>query len=90
MSNRKEELIYKYFDKYCAGVLVPDIDNENWLELSVHPDSAGYSTDSKALYYNGRIADQVISIFSVTKKEFETYMKEWFEDRHKLKVLVIV
>ena len=88
--DKKKNLIFKYFDKYCSGDLVPEVGNEDWLQPSVDVDSFGYSTEHNALYYNGKIADQVISIFSVTKKDFQTYMKEWFEDRHKLRALVVL
>ena len=88
--DRKKNLIFKYFDKYCVGDLVPEVGNENWLQPTVDTDSFGYSVEHKALYYNGQIAEQVIGIFSVNKKDFQIYMKEWFVNRHKLKVVVVI
>lgn len=88
--NKKKNLIFKFFDKYCVGDLVPEVGNDNWLQLSVDIDSLGYSIDDRVLYYNGNIADQVMSIFSVSQGEFREYFRDWFVDKHKLKVVVVI
>ncbi len=88
--DKKKNLIFKYFDKYCAGDLVPEVGNDDWLLPSVDADSLGYAVEHKALYYNGKIGDQVKSIFSVTQREFQEYFSDWFEDRHKLDVLLVL
>jgi hypothetical protein len=88
--DKKKILIFKFFDKYCVGDLVPEIGNEDWLQPTVDTDSLGYAVEHKALYYNGNIGDQVKSIFSVTQREFQEYFGDWFEDRHKLDVLLVL
>jgi hypothetical protein len=88
--DKKKNLIFKYFDKYCAGDLVPEVGNDDWLQPTVDTDSLGYDVERKGLFYNGNISDQVKSIFSVTQTEFQEYFGDWFEDRHKLDVLLVL
>lgn len=60
---RKEKLIFKYFDTYCRGELIPNEGNEDWLQPSIDTNSLGYDVESKILYCNGAIEREIYNFF---------------------------
>ena len=88
--NRKKNLIFKYFDKYCYGELILDESDSNWMKPFIEYDAFGYSIKEKYLFYNGGLMDDVLNIFDIGRYDFKQYFSEWFEDRYSLPVSSVV
>lgn len=88
--DKKKNVVFKYFDMYCYGELIPDDKDYNWVKPFIEYAAFGYSIDTNYLFYNGGLLDNVGSIFSVSRTDFKEYFGEWFKDRYNLPVSVVL
>jgi len=82
--------VFKYFDTFCYGELIPDRGDSNWMKPLVEYQAFGYSTNENYLFYNGGLMDDVMGMFSVSKADFREYLMEWFQNRYNLPVSNVV
>ena len=85
-----KKLVFKYFDEFCFGELIPDEKDINWVKPSIEYAAFGYSIDTNYLFFNGGLLENVESMFGVSKTDFKEYLGEWFKDRYNLPVSGII
>jgi len=85
-----KKLVFKYFDTFCYGELIPDEKDSNWMKPFIEYDAFGYSVKENYLFYNGGLLDNVSGMFNVGRTDFREYLCEWFQDRYNLPVSAIV
>jgi hypothetical protein len=82
--------VFKYFDTFCYGELIPDEEDSNWAKPSIEYNAFGYSINENHLFYNGGLLDNVAGMFNVGRADFKEYLGEWFQDRYNLPVRVVL
>ena len=85
-----KKLVFKYFDTFCYGELIPDEGDSNWMKPFIEYDAFGYSINENYLFYNGGLPDDIKGIFGVGRADFKEYLIEWFQDRYNLPVSNVV
>jgi len=85
-----KKLVFKYFDTFCYGELIPGEKDPSWLEPFIEYDAFGYSIKENYLFYNGGLLDEIQSIFGIGRNDFKEYLSEWFKDRYNLPVSGVV
>jgi hypothetical protein len=78
--------VFKFFDEFCYSELIVDDEDPNWFKPTISYHGFGYDSVSNIIFFNGELQDTITSTFGVDKTDFRSLMKEWFEDRYKLKV----
>jgi hypothetical protein len=81
-----KKLVFKYFDTFCYGELIPDEKDPGWIKPVVDCQSFGYSVDAEVLFYNAGLQDIVFSMFRVGRTEFREFLGEWFQGKYDLPV----
>ena len=82
--------VFKYFDAFCYGELIPDEKDSNWVKPSIEYNAFGYSINTNHLFYNGGLMNNVQNIFDVGRADFKEYLIEWFQDRYNLPVSGVI
>lgn len=82
--------VFKYFDTFCYGELIPDGGDSTWMKPFIEYDAFGYSIKENYLFYNGELPEIILSIFGVGRTEFKKYLEEWFEKRYNLPVSLVL
>jgi hypothetical protein len=82
--------VFKYFDTFCYGELIPDEKEDNWVKPFIEYNAFGYSINDNYLFYNGGLLDDIERMFSVGRVDFKEYLREWFKDRYDLPVRVVL
>ena len=85
-----KKIIFKYFDTFCYGELIEDREHKDWFKPDNVSDAFGYTTEFKQVFYNGLLENNICSMFSVDRIEFKEVLGEWFEDRYKLPVMMVI
>ena len=94
-----KKAVFKFFDEFCYGELVyGELDEgvfiidgtKDWGQPINFPDEFGYSKKEQILFYHGEIEDSVRSIYGVGRTDFKEYFKEWFIERYRLPVSVVL
>jgi len=85
-----KKVVFKYFDTFCYGELIEDKENSDWVKPFNKYDSFGYSVDKNYLFYNGGFLDDIERMFGVGRADFKEYFGDWFRDRYKLEVLMVL
>jgi len=85
-----KKLVFKYFDTFCYGELIEDKENSDWVKPFNKNDTFGYSVDKNYLFYNGGLLDDIERMFGVGRADFKEYFGDWFRDRYKLEVLMVL
>jgi hypothetical protein len=81
-----KKLVFKYFDTFCYGELIPDEKDAGWIKPVVDCQSFGYSVDAKIVFFNVGLQEEVQHIFCVGRIEFRELLGEWFQDKYDLPV----
>jgi hypothetical protein len=79
-------LVFKYFDTFCYGELIPDEKDPTWIAPVVECDSFGYSVDGEILFFNQELQEEIQHMFCVGRTEFKELLGEWFESKYDLSV----
>ena len=85
-----KKLVFKYFDTFCYGELIPDRGDSNWMKPFIEYQAFGYSINENYLFYNGGLPDDIAGMFGVGRTDFREYLMEWFQDRYNLPVSNVV
>ena len=85
-----KKLVFKYFDTFCYGELIPDEGDSNWMKPFIEYQAFGYSINENYLFYNGGLPDDIKGIFGVGRADFKEYLIECFQDRYNLPVSNVV
>jgi len=81
-----KKLVFKYFDMFCYGELIPDEKDPNWIKPVSAQQSFGYSVDAEVLFYNAGLQDEIQNMFCVGRTHFRELLGEWFQDKYDLPV----
>ena len=81
-----KKLIFKYFDTFCYGELIPDEKDPGWIKPITGCESFGYSVDAEVVFFNGNLQEEVQHIFCVGRTDFREYLGEWFRGKYNLPV----
>jgi len=80
------KLVFKYFDTFCNGKLIPDEKDPGWIKPIEGYDSFGYSVDAEVVFFNQHLQEEVQHIFCVGRTEFRELLGEWFQANYDLPV----
>jgi hypothetical protein len=80
-----KKLVYKFFDEFCFSELIVDDEDNNWFKPSITYQAFGYSSEKETIFYNEELQDTITRTFGVSRFEFKNLLREWFEDRYKMK-----
>jgi hypothetical protein len=81
-----KKLVFKYFDTFCNGELIPDEKDPGWIKPVEGYDSFGYSVDAEVVFFNVGLQEEIQHIFCVGRTEFRELLGEWFQDKYDLPV----
>jgi len=81
-----KKLVFKYFDTFCNGKLIPDEKDPGWIKPIEGYDSFGYSVDAEVVFFNQHLQEEVQHIFCVGRTEFRELLGEWFQANYDLPV----
>jgi hypothetical protein len=81
-----KKIIFIFLDEFCYSELIADDVDPNWFKPTISYNGFVYDSLSNKIFFNGELQDTITSIFGVDRTDFRSLMKEWFEDRYKLKV----
>lgn len=82
--------VFKYFDEFCYSELIGEDEDPKWLRPIISYHGFGYDGRKNIIFYNNELEESITSTFGVDINEFKNLLKEWFEDRYKLKVLDVM
>lgn len=85
-----KKLVYKFFDEFCFSELIVDDEDANWFKPNISYQSFGYSAEKEVIFYNAELEDTITSTFGVSRSEFKNLLREWFEDRYKMKASLVL
>ena len=83
-------LVYKFFDEFCFSELIVDDEDANWFKPNISYQAFGYSAEKEVIFYNAELEDTITSTFGVSRSEFKNLLREWFEDRYKMKASLVL
>ena len=81
-----KKLVFKYFDTFCYGELIPDERDAGWVKPVVDSESFGYSVDAEVVFFNAGLQCEVQHIFCIGRTDFREYLGEWFKGKYNLPV----
>ena len=79
-------LVFKYFDTFCNGELIPDEKDANWVKPIKGCDSFGYSVYAEVVFFNVGLQEEIQHMFCVGRTEFRELLGEWFQANYDLPV----
>ena len=82
-----KKAVFQYFDEFYLSDLI--VDNIDWLKPK-NTNELAYSPGDKVVFYSEGLQESVRSIYGLSQTEFRSLIKEWFEDRYKFKVLLVL
>jgi hypothetical protein len=81
-----KKLVFKYFDMFCYGELIPDKKDPGWIKPVSTQQSFGYSVDAEVLFFNQHLQEEIQNMFCVGRTDFREYLGEWFKGKYNLPV----
>jgi len=81
-----KKVVFKYFDEFCYGELIPDEKDPGWVKPMGQCEAFGYSIDAEIVFFNVGLQCKVQHIFCVGRTNFREYLGEWFKGKYNLPV----
>lgn len=79
-----KKTLFKYFDMFYYGELSNGGNDENLLKPVNRGGHNPFGYHNGVLYCNGYSFDTAEKMFSISKSEYKSFLKEWFEQKYPL------